>query len=118
MKTCICTSGRRGLKRKAKMHLFILNNIGSGTMDSTTSTENLVYSNAAELNTSPKKDKIYQMLKRLQLKNQPIRFIKMPKWMPRQNQRFIRILVAGTKERVKCLLYFRVVCFLKLISNS
>ena len=33
---------------------------GSGPMDSTTSTENLVYSNAAELNTSPKKDKIYQ----------------------------------------------------------
>ena len=37
-----------------------LNDIGSGPMDSTTSTENLVYSNAAELNTSPKKDKIYQ----------------------------------------------------------
>ena len=34
--------------------------IGSGPMDSTTSTENLFYSNAAELNTSPKKDTIYQ----------------------------------------------------------
>jgi len=95
----LCFRKKRSEKESKDAPVY-LNDIGSGPMDSTTSTENLVHSNVAELNTSPKKDKIYQKLKRMQLKNQPIRFIKMPKWMPRQNQRFIRILVEGTKESV------------------
>ena len=51
---------KRRSEKESKDAPVNLDNIGSGPMDSTTTTENLVYSNAAELNTSPKKDKIYQ----------------------------------------------------------
>ena len=53
-------------EKESKDAPVYLNDIGSGPMDSTTSTENLVYSNAAELNTvatEKSTDKIYQNAK-------------------------------------------------------
>ena len=56
-------------EKESKDAPVYLNDIGSGPMDSTTSTENLVYSNAAELNTSPKKDKMYQNVETVATEN-------------------------------------------------